>query len=103
MNLSDKVLSAIRTGVPMLVGLVVSYVLVHFGFAVPENVQTWLEGLLTFGIGYGYYLAVRGLEGKWPNLGWLLGAPAQPVYNTPSTMIAEVKPGAYVVNPPNAP
>lgn len=100
MNLSDKVYSVIRTGVPMAVGLVVSYVLVHWGFAVPEDVQTWLEGLLTFGIGYVYYLIVRGLEGKWPGLGWLLGSPNQPTYNPPSVSPNVV---ASVTNPPNAP
>jgi|SRR5882762_8905406 len=99
MNLSDKVLSAIRTGVPYAVGLVVSYLLIHFGFAVPEDVQTWLEGLLTFGIGYVYYLGVRYLEGKWPKLGWLLGAPTQPVYN--QTLAVHVV--SSVTNPPNAP
>src|SRR5690348_9921522 len=101
MNLNDKVTSAIRTGVPMLVGLVVSYLLVHFGFTVPEDVQTWLESLLTFGLGYLYYLAVRGLEAKWPNLGWLLGVAKQPVYNPPAPVAISVP--TTVINPPNAP
>jgi len=100
-NLNDKVYSAIRTGVPMLVGLVISYLLVHFGFAVPEDVQTWLEGLLTFGIGYVYYLVVRWLEGKWPSLGWLLGSPNQPSYNPPMVVPGTVT--GVTTNPPNAP
>lgn len=102
MNLNDKVLSIIRTGVPMLVGWVVSYLFVHFGLSVPDAVQSWLEGLLTFGFGFLYYLLVRFLESKWPALGWLLGTPKQPVY-TPQTIQVVTQPGPIVSNPPNAP
>jgi len=105
MNLSDKVLSAIRTGIPYLVGLGVSMLVVHTGLSIPESVQGWLTALLTFGVGYAYYLLVRFLEGKWPSLGWLLGAPVQPVYNPPVPTQVQVvtTPGPILGNPPNAP
>lgn len=103
MNLNDKALSAIRTGVPMIVGWLASFLIVHFGFAIPQDVQGWLTALLGFGIGYAYYLGVRYLEGRWPQLGWLLGAPVQPMYTPPPGITVTRVPGPIVSNPPNAP
>jgi hypothetical protein len=100
MNLNDKALSAIRTGVPYLVGLGISFLIVHTGLSIPDDIKGWLTALLTFGVGYAYYLAVRWAEGKWPQMGWLLGAPVQPVYNPPQVTVP-VQP--TIINPPNAP
>lgn len=103
MNLNDWVTSAIRTGVPYLVGGLASFLIVHFGFSLSDDVQGQLIALLTFGIGYAYYLLVRWLETKWPSLGWLLGTPKQPVYNPPSQITVTTVPGPILGNPPNAP
>ncbi len=80
MQVNTYVTSLIRTGVPVLVGLVATFLLVHFGLHIsPDNiaaVTTWLIGIITVG----YYALVRLAEKRWPKLGWLLGVPAQVAY-----------------------
>lgn len=71
--------SAIRTGVPLAVGWLVAWLLAH-GIDVPAQARDWAVGGLTFAAAFGYYLAVRALEHKWPQVGVLLGVPIKPVY-----------------------
>ena len=78
-NLGSYVTSIIRTGVPYLVGFLVTW-LIRQGWVSDSSVAQPLTELLTFVIGTAYYLVVRALETVVPGLGWLLGVPAQPVY-----------------------
>lgn len=77
--LSNLIISIIRTGVPVLVGLITSYLTVR-NIDVPESVAEWLTGLLNFVFSLVYYTIVRLLEKKYPNVGWLLGNPSKPTY-----------------------
>jgi hypothetical protein len=72
--------SLIRTYVPVAIGLLASYLLVHFGFSVDPGAQAGLTALLTALITGVYYAGVRWLERKYPALSFLLGHKAQPVY-----------------------
>jgi hypothetical protein len=91
--LSAYVTSAIRTGVPVAVGWVVSW-LVAKGIGVSPETRDWFVAFLTFACTMAYYLIVRFLEDKFPKAGWLLGVPTKPEYPT--------APGATspVVDPP---
>lgn len=80
MNLSDYGRSVIRTIVPLFVGSAVGW-LATKGIeidraAVITAVDTAIGGL--------YYIAIRAAERRWPQAGWLLGAPGAPVYNVTS-------------------
>ena len=74
MNLSDYLVSLIRTGVAVVMGVATSWAVRH--------------GLDISGLGatvtplaiVGYYALVRALEQRWPALGTLLGLPVQPTY-----------------------
>lgn len=74
--MSDVLVSAVRTLVPVIVGLVAG-ALVSAGIDVDEGaLTTVVDGVL---IG-AYYLVVRFLEQRVPAFGWLLGVPRAPVY-----------------------
>ena len=76
MGLSDYAVSLIRTWVPMLVGLLATWLL-SLGI---EFDSTALELALVSLISGVYYAAVRWLEGKVPWLGVLLGVKSEPTY-----------------------
>lgn len=81
MNLSDNVLSLIRTYVPIGVGLVLGWLISH-GLTVDPSLQVTLTALITSGASAVYYTLVRALENRWAGFGWLLGAAKAPAYNT---------------------
>lgn len=72
--------SLIRTLVPMLVGLLGTW-LVSLGVNIDSTV---LAGLVTVAIGWVYYVVIRFLEvfssSKW---GYVLGLKAKPIYSPP--------------------
>jgi uncharacterized protein (DUF697 family) len=80
--------SYIRTGVPIVVGSVISYLVVKFGFVIDESVTAQLTTGLTGLIIGAYYVVARLLERKFPKLGVLLGSTAKPVYVEPKTAAA---------------
>jgi hypothetical protein len=87
--LNAYVTSAIRTGVPLLVGWIVSW-LVAKGIGIDDQTRDWLVSFLTFVLSMAYYLIARWLEQKNPKLGFLLGVPVQPVYVAPGATPAAV-------------
>lgn len=98
--MNATLISIIRTGVPYLVGLVVSWV-ATLGIHVPDDVKMQLTGAGVFVVGTIYYAVVRKLEQKWPAVGWLLGSPSQPFYE--SRKPAPVHPDAARLPVPPAP
>jgi hypothetical protein len=77
--LSDYVISLIRTWVPLIIGAVAAWLVargLNFGPATEAGAITALTGAIT-GV---YYAIVRGLEMKFPFLGFLLGHTAKPHY-----------------------
>ena len=77
--MSDQITSYIRTFVPIVIGAVVSYFATK-GFNVPLDLQVAATAFLTVLISTVYYIIVRKLESKYPNLGILLGVPSAPTY-----------------------
>lgn len=77
--MGDFVTSLIRTYVPIIVGAVVSY-LATKGLAIDESAAAGLAAFLTAVVSGGYYLAVRLLEQKFPQVGILLGSTKKPEY-----------------------
>jgi hypothetical protein len=79
MNLSALVTSGIRTGVPMLVGFILSWLAAR-GFDIDETSVAGVVSFLTALFGWLYYLLARVIEMKFPKFGWLLGSSVQPKY-----------------------
>jgi hypothetical protein len=76
MNLSQILLSALRTFVPWLMGFILPWATANLGWTDHD-----VELVVNLVVGGVYYLASRLLERYVsPNFGWLLGAPLQPVY-----------------------
>lgn len=90
--MTNFLISLIRTYVPILVGSLISFLVVNYGFVVDESITAQLVAGLTGVIIAGYYLLARVLERKFPHFGFLLGTGAVPVYVEPTeTTKAEVK------------
>lgn len=82
--MNDYFTSQIRTWTPILVGSVLSWLATQ-GLSVDmagPHVLLFVTSLTGF-ITALYYSCVRLLERKFPKLGWLLGNPSQPKYDTP--------------------
>ena len=74
--MNDLVVSIIRTVVPAIVGSLV-YALANLGIEV--DAEGWVALLTSLFIGL-YYALARVAESRFPQAGWLLGAPKQPTY-----------------------
>jgi hypothetical protein len=75
-------ISLIRTYVPIGVGAVVSWLLVHSILSVSLSAQSAVTAVLTAGVTAAYYAGVRALEVRFPKWPWgaLLGHSATPSY-----------------------
>ena len=78
--MGDLLVSLIRTYVPAVVGAVIGWVVVTFGFEVPKEQVAELTAYATTAALALYYLAARLLERWHPVFGWLLGSKKQPEY-----------------------
>ena len=78
--MSDFVIGLIRTYVPLLVGVMLSW-LVSLGVNFDASVEAGLIAALTGLLSGLYYTIVRLLAEKWPGVGILLGVNKAPVYN----------------------
>lgn len=87
--MTNFVTSLVRTYVPILVGSVLSFLAVKYGFAVEPDVQNQLVAGLTGVVIAAYYLLARLLERKFPQLGVLLGSTQKPVYVEPTSTAAK--------------
>lgn len=82
--MNDYFTSQIRTWTPILVGSVLSWLATQ-GLDIDASsphilaIVTALTGFITAL----YYSCVRLLERKFPQVGWLLGSPTPPKYDTP--------------------
>ena len=90
--MTDYTRSLVRTAVPLIVGALVGW-LTSRGIKVDEATILPAVDSLVAAL---YYATVRGLESRWPSLGWLLGAPGAPSYGT--TTPAPVAP-TFVAEP----
>lgn len=89
--MTNFVTSLIRTYTPIIVGALISW-LATFQLVLDADAQAGLIVFLTAVLQGAYYLVVRLLERKFPQLGVLLGSTQKPVYveQTPATK-AELK------------
>lgn len=77
--MNSFVTSLIRTYTPIVAGTVIGWA-ITLGLPVTVADKAGLTAVLAAAASGLYYLAVRLAEQKWPQLGWLLGKPATPVY-----------------------
>ena len=75
MNLSDSVARAIRTYVPIAVGLATTWAASSLHIVIGPSSQAGLVAITVTAVSASYYALVRLLEKRWPRLSVLLGAP----------------------------
>lgn len=79
MTNNDTVVSWIRTAVPVVVGVVLSWAVRHglpVGGIDDAQAATYVTPICVAG----YYTVARALESRWPQFGWLLGLAKAPQY-----------------------
>lgn len=77
--MTDYVTSLIRTGVPVVAGIILTWLATRgltLDGATGDALATLLQGVLTAL----YYVVSRGLEVRFPQLGFLLGISKTPTY-----------------------
>lgn len=87
--MTNFITSLIRTYTPILIGSLLSFLAVKYGFVVDEAIQAQLVAGLTGTIIAAYYLIARLLERKFPQFGVLLGSTQKPVYVEPTAEVAK--------------
>jgi hypothetical protein len=101
----NLVLSLVRTWVPIFVGTLISW-LASLGINVDTHTRESFVIVMTALVIGLYYTVVRLLERQFPQLGFLLGTPQQPVYtlNAPSPVVnSPTATGVQPVYPPDMP
>lgn len=86
--MNNFVTSLVRTYVPIFVGSIFSYLAVKYGLVVDGDIQNQLVAGLTGVVIAVYYLVVRLLERRFPEVGILLGSTQKPVYVAPTNVKA---------------
>lgn len=81
--MNDKIISLIRTYVPLLVGGLIAW-LGSLSVDVGQDAQVGLTVALTGLITAVYYTVARALEDRFPQVGYLLGIPKAPAYGQPA-------------------
>jgi hypothetical protein len=76
--MNDVIISYIRTGVPLLVGALISW------GVLPASATDQAAVAITAVVTAAYYGLVRLLETRWPSFGWFLGKPKAPTYTPPA-------------------
>jgi hypothetical protein len=85
-NISDLIISWVRTVVPVLVGAVVTWA-IRQGLISDAAVTQPLTEVLVLAISAAYYFVVRLLEKLNPIFGFFLGVPKTPTYTPPVTAV----------------
>ena len=80
MNLSDRVVSWIRTAVPVGVGVLVTWLATKLGIVLDAETSAALGAFAAGVAAQLYYTGARWLEARWPAAGWLLGVARAPEY-----------------------
>jgi hypothetical protein len=80
--IGDKLVSLIRTAVPIWVGVVLTWIGQKTGIVPDAATAAALSAAVVGVLATLYYALARWLESRWPSLGWLLGSASQPTYGT---------------------
>lgn len=92
MNLNDKLLGYIRTGVPYLIGLLLAWLATHTIIHIATT-SPFAVAVVAFTVAIttnGYYVVVRVVEVQLPWLGIALGFPKAPEYADVSNLWASI-------------
>lgn len=81
--MNDYLIGHIRTWVPILVGVAVTWLARELGIVIDEATETNLVIGIVGAVSAVYYALIRGLAEKWPWIGTLLGVNKAPVYSQP--------------------
>lgn len=81
----------IRTVVPTIASVVITWLCAHFNIILDEKSSTQAITAMTGIILCLYYASIRLLELKFPVFGILLGTRAQPAYNKKNSIEHDVK------------
>lgn len=76
----------VRTLVPVVVSMFAAYG-VH-----DDRIDGITASILTVIVTGVYYVVIRFLEATWPKIGWFLGYPVSPKYQTPPTQSRQPPP-----------
>lgn len=82
MNLSNQIVSLIRTYVPIGVGLLATWVAAELEVIIDAETSASLSAVFVAIASAVYYTVARRLEAHFPQLGWLLGVANAPMYPT---------------------
>ena len=92
--MNNLITSMIRTLVPVGIGTFITWIQIHLGVTVDDATSASLIATAT-GITVGlYYVVVRWLETRFPQIGWLLGLAKAPGYAAADAPPAQPSPGA---------
>lgn len=83
--LSNLVISALRTYVPLAVGLLLTWLASTLHVVIDPSSQAGLVALCVAVLTAAYWTLVRLVEQHFPGAGTFLGYPAKPVYNNMHT------------------
>jgi hypothetical protein len=86
-TMRDLLASLVRTGVPYLVGLALTYLAATFDFVLSDTTSAVVMTNAALIAGTLYYAAVRAAETRWPAVGVLLGWKIQLQYQ-PTAAVA---------------
>jgi hypothetical protein len=91
--MNNLITSIIRTVVPVAIGTVITWLQIHLGLAVDDTTSASVVTTVTgFTIAL-YYVAIRWLEVRFPQVGWLLGQAKAPGYSPLPAPPARPSPG----------
>lgn len=96
MTLKDRLISLIRTFVPQVVAVALAWIATNWGWVIPAEWAQELQLLAIEAVAAVYYSIVRWAEGRWPQVGWLLGWAAQPTY-VPAPEVPKVEATGIVI------
>jgi len=91
--MTNFITSLIRTQVPIAVGALLAWLTLKTGIVVDESSQAGLVQAFTAILTGLYYLVIRWLETRFPQIGWLLGVPKAPGYSAQDAPPAQPAPG----------
>jgi hypothetical protein len=90
---NNFVTSIIRTWVPIAIGVVVTWLQIALEYTVDPETSAMLISFVTGITIAAYYGLIRWLEGRFPQIGWLLGLAKAPGYAAADAPPAQPAPG----------
>jgi hypothetical protein len=96
-NLGNFVVSNIRTVVPVVVGVGITWGAAKLGIVIDDSTKMTAATLAVLTVTGVWYSVVHWIEQHWPAAGWLFGQKALPYYKDPDTPGIDTKVPVAVV------